>query len=82
MKRRFHLERRDKMSEQEIVLLVIWTIVYIIAGKIVVEDLYIGKKRVKGLLWIFWCPLLIALIILWLFEELINWVQIKINIKK
>jgi hypothetical protein len=70
------------MSLQEVILYMVWLLVYIFAGKMIIDDLYINNKKVKGLFWIFWCPLLIATIILWLTEELIDWIRIKINIKK
>jgi hypothetical protein len=52
------------MNWQEIILYGIWLMVYIVAGKIIVDDLYIGKKRIKGLLWVFWCPFVIGITIL------------------
>ena len=70
------------MFLQEVIFYAVWLLVYIFLGKMVIDDLYIDNKKVKGLFWIFWCPLLIAMIILQLIEELIDWVRIKINIKK
>jgi hypothetical protein len=60
------------MNWQEIILYTFWFIVYLLAGKLVVDDLYIGNTKVKGLLWIFWCPFIIAIMIWWAIEEFIG----------
>jgi hypothetical protein len=65
------------MSWQEIILYTVWLIVYIFAGKVIIEDMYVGNKKIKGLLWVFWCPFVLGIIIWYGMDKLLDRLKIK-----
>jgi hypothetical protein len=68
------------MSLQEVSLYMVWLLVYIFAGKMIIDDLYIGNRKIKRILWIFWCPFVLAISIWFMIDQLID--KLNINIKK